>query len=123
MVVRLAHITLERPLRVWRLRLDPDATGDGDKAGDLIGFSGNIRDPDDELRVTMHLAGWGVHPEPGGWRDAAGTWVVPVVRLEMAVFEPGSVRPPRKPAPSTPSSAVRTWRPQEVDRLSSSDCS
>lgn len=81
MPVRLACITYERHIRVWRLRLDPDETGAGDKVGDLIGFSGNIHDPDDELKVTMHLAGWGVRPEPGGWRDVDGTWVVPVVRL------------------------------------------
>lgn len=81
MTVRLARITYERHVRVWRLRLDPDATGDGDNAGDLIGFSGNVRDPDDELRVTMHLTGWGVSPEPGGWRDDNETWVVPVVGL------------------------------------------
>ncbi|PZE89096.1 hypothetical protein DEJ00_12310 [Curtobacterium sp. MCLR17_039] len=78
MTVRLARINYERHLRAWRLRLDPDATGDGDNAGDLIGFSGNIRDPDDELRVTMHLTGWGVRPEPDGWRDEDGTRVVPV---------------------------------------------
>jgi hypothetical protein len=82
MTVRLARINYERHLRVWRLRLGLDATGDGDKVYDLIGFSGNIRAPDDELRVTMHLAGWGVRPEPVGWRDDDGTWVVPVVRFE-----------------------------------------
>lgn len=81
MTVRLARITYERHLRVWRLRLAPDATGAGDRVGDLIGFSGNIHHPDDELKVTMLLAGWGVRSEPGGWRDEAGTWVVPVVRL------------------------------------------
>lgn len=81
MPVRLARISYERHLHVWRLRLDPDATGSGDKVYDLIGFSGNIRDPDDELRVTMHLAGWGVRPEPAGWRDVDGTWVVPVVGI------------------------------------------
>jgi hypothetical protein len=81
MTVRLARITLERPFRVWRLRLDPDATGAGDKVGDLIGFSGNIHHPDDELKVTMLLAAWDVRPEPGGWRDEDGTWVVPVVLL------------------------------------------
>jgi len=29
MTVRLARINYERHLRAWRLRLDPDATGDG----------------------------------------------------------------------------------------------
>lgn len=82
MTVRLARLTYERHLRVWRLRLDPDATGAGGKVGDLVGFSGNIHHPDDELKVTMLLAAWGVRPEPGGWRDEDGTWVVPVVRLE-----------------------------------------
>ncbi|WP_412148503.1 hypothetical protein [Curtobacterium flaccumfaciens] len=48
------------------MRLDINATGSGDEVYDLIGFSGNIHNPDDELRVTMHLAGWGVRPEPGG---------------------------------------------------------
>lgn len=37
MTVRLARITYERHIRVWRLRLDPDATGAADKVGDLIG--------------------------------------------------------------------------------------
>lgn len=59
MTVRLARINYERHLRAWRLRLDLDldATGSGDKVYDLIGFSGIIRDLDDELRVTMQLAG------------------------------------------------------------------
>ncbi|QKS17890.1 hypothetical protein HUN59_18180 [Curtobacterium sp. Csp2] len=82
MTDRLARITFEHHHRVWRLRLDPDATGAGDKAGDLIGFGGDPRRPDDELKVTMLLSAWGVQPEPGGWRDDRGTWVVPVVRLE-----------------------------------------
>lgn len=82
MTIRLAHISYEPHHRVWRLRLDPDATGAGDKAGDLVGFSGNVRHPDDELKVTMLLSGWGVRPVPGGWRDEDGAWVVPVVRLE-----------------------------------------
>jgi len=82
MTVRLARITHEGHHRVWRLRVDPDATGDGDKAGDLIGFSGNVRDSDDELRVTMLLAASDVRPGPGGRRDEAGPWVVPVVRIE-----------------------------------------
>ncbi len=74
MTVRLTRINYERHLRVWRLRLDPDATGDGDNAGDLIGLSGNIRDPDDELRVTMRLTGWVSARNP----TAGGTSVVPV---------------------------------------------
>ncbi|PYY34460.1 MULTISPECIES: hypothetical protein [unclassified Curtobacterium] len=82
MTVRIAHISYEPHHRVWRLRLDPDATGTGDKAGDLIGFSGNIHEPEDELKVTMLLSAWRVRPELGGWQDADGTWVVPVVRLE-----------------------------------------
>lgn len=82
MTVRLARITYERHIRVWRLRLDPEATGAGDKVGDLIGFSGNIHGPDDELKVTMLLSAWGVRPESGGWRDEGGTWVVPVVGRE-----------------------------------------
>lgn len=82
MTVRLAHISYEAHHRVWRLRLDPDATGVGDRVGDLIGFSGNIRDPEDELKVTMLLSAWGVRPAPNGWRDEDGAWVVPVVRLE-----------------------------------------
>ncbi|WP_420366048.1 hypothetical protein AAEP80_04095 [Curtobacterium sp. L3-7] len=81
MTVRLARLTYERHIGIWRLRLDPDETGAGDKAGDLIGFSGDIHDPDDELKVTMLLSAWGVHPEPGGWRDGGGTWVVPVVAV------------------------------------------
>jgi hypothetical protein len=82
MTIHLSSITVERHLRVWRLRLDLDGTGAGDKAGDLLGFNGNVHQPDDELRVTMLLSGWGVCPAPGGWRDEDGTWVVPVVRLE-----------------------------------------
>jgi hypothetical protein len=82
MPVRLARITYERHARVWRLRLDPDANGTGDKVGDLVGFGRDPRQPNEELKVTMHLAGWGVRPEPSGWRDDDGMWVVPVVRLE-----------------------------------------
>lgn len=59
----------------------PDGTGACDKVGDPIGFSGNIHDPDDELKVTMLLSAWGARPEPGGRRDEGGTWVVPVVQL------------------------------------------
>ncbi|WP_284760502.1 hypothetical protein [Curtobacterium sp. MEB011] len=40
MPVRLASITYERHIRIWRLRLEPDATGAGDKAGDLVRFGG-----------------------------------------------------------------------------------
>lgn len=82
MTDRLARITYERHIRVWRLRLDPDATGARGKVGDLIGFSGDIHHPNDELKVTMLLAAWGVEPELGGWRNEGGTWVVPVARLE-----------------------------------------
>lgn len=82
MTVRFARITFERHIRIWRLRLDPDATGAGDKVGDLVGFGGDPRRPDEELKVTMHLAGWRVRPVDGGWRNDDGTWVVPVVRLD-----------------------------------------
>lgn len=68
MTVRLAYITYERYHRVWRLRLDPDAIGDGDKVGDLVGFGGDPRRPEDEVKVAMHLAGWSVRPLDGGWR-------------------------------------------------------
>ncbi|MET3452199.1 hypothetical protein [Curtobacterium sp. 1544] len=81
MPVRLARITYERHIRIWRLRLDPDAAGAGDKFGDLVGFGGDPRRPDEELKVTTHLAGWRVRPVDGGWRDEAGTWVVPVVAV------------------------------------------
>jgi hypothetical protein len=81
MSVRLAHIANEAH-RLWRLRLDPDATGTGDKAGDLISFSGDIHHPEDELKMTMLLSASGFRPVPGGWQDQDGTWLVPVVRLE-----------------------------------------
>ncbi|WP_412161734.1 hypothetical protein [Curtobacterium flaccumfaciens] len=38
MTVRLAHITLERPSRIWRLRLGPHATG---TATELVTSSGS----------------------------------------------------------------------------------
>jgi hypothetical protein len=46
MTVRLTRITFEHHVRIWRLRLDPDATGAGDKVGDLVGFGGDPRRPD-----------------------------------------------------------------------------
>lgn len=58
MTVRFAHITYERQIHVWRLRF-PEASGSSDKIGDLIGFGGDARRPREELKVTMHLAGWG----------------------------------------------------------------
>lgn len=73
MTVRLARITYERHHRVWRLRHDADAIGAGDKVGDLVGFGGDPRRPEDEVKVAMHLAGW---VSPFG-RRLAGRGAVP----------------------------------------------
>lgn len=55
MTVRLAYITYERHSHVWRLRLDPDAPAAGHKVGNLVGFGGDPRRPEDEVRVTTSV--------------------------------------------------------------------
>ena len=80
MSVRLAHLFFDRDKNVWKLRLDPDDSGNGDKLNELEEFGGDISNPQDLEKISLILSSWGVSTVPGGWQDAQGGWVVPVLR-------------------------------------------
>lgn len=80
MSVRLAYLFFDRDKNVWKLRLDPDDSAHGAEINELPDFGGDIRNPQDIEKMSLILGSWGVRAVEGGWQDAEGGWVVPVLR-------------------------------------------